>query len=463
MKSLEEYVELSKKIHGDITMIQPKSKKGSGFTTVVKPKRKLKKIEVLPDTYLETRDQLVEKQEAMLKKYEKIQELRKKGRNIPASSLIKEYQQILGKDYVPELNTDPGEVVASYIVRSGPGPSYHYYYRFKQSSSIPNEQYLPLMKEVSCMENKSGDLFTFRFHVYQQKDGTLKIQGVEKFSYDAVMSAFENVFKKTLNSKLKTDIKISKSDYDVVNALGMFDIDNAFLPYSIGDYTVESGNTNIEINRITREKISEKGGGVKPYTFKITSQILKKVKIPEAVVEKIPEPVVEGIPEPIVEKIPESDSQKLKDLYKKLDWFKKTPLKLVGEKSRDGKRIRLTDEKQYERDRQIKKVEKEISDQIAYENKRKENKEPINKEYLNNKIAELTKQKTELGKRYDRSNDSDRALLFENILKKDEEIDGYKKKLGGSLKTNDNIENLKDYSKNLLWFDSRVKRKYKII
>ena len=305
MKTLDEYVKLSKK-----------RQQGGMSTTVIKPRKKIVKLELLPSTYLETKQELIDKQEELLKKYTKIQELRKKARNIPESYLIDEYKDLLGPNFVPELESDPGDVVESYVISGRNSPTYHYYYRFKQDASVNAEQYLPVLKEVKCMENRSGDMFTFRFNVFQQKDGVLKVQGLEAYSYEQVMTAFANVMGKTVNPKTtkKSNIVISQTDYNVIASLGMLTDKGEFYPMFVDGYTASGVNTQLKTSRITRIKLADRGGGIKPFSFTVGKASAVAIPVEPAsapavdavpVVAPVPEPVVEvpevSAPEPVVE------------------------------------------------------------------------------------------------------------------------------------------------------------------
>jgi hypothetical protein len=167
------------------------------------------------------------------------------------------------------------------------------------------------------MENRSGDMFTFRFNVFQQKDGVLKVQGLEAYSYEQVMTAFANVMGKTVNPKTtkKSNIVISQTDYNVIASLGMLTDKGEFYPMFVDGYTASGVNTQLKTSRITRIKLADRGGGIKPFSFTVGKASVVAIPVEPAsapaddavpVVAPVPEPVVETpvlapLPEPVVE------------------------------------------------------------------------------------------------------------------------------------------------------------------
>jgi hypothetical protein len=267
------------------------------------------------------------------------------------------------------------------------------------------------MKEIECLENKSGDMFTFRFHVYQKTDGTLKVQGLDKYDYNQVMEAFKNVLEiTTKKTTKKSNITISQLDFEIIDSLGMF-TNNELFPYKIENYNAVNGNTQIKINRITRQKIAEKGGGLKPFSFKPNVNTLTTIIEEEE--EVSPAPVIINNEEPE----PESPI------------FHTAPELLEIEES-------------YVTNKKIEQLEHQLwglqTRDLAKKNKSRRHAETQAERDLkiNKKIEELDTARQQERDRRKRVGSGDMSV-FKEIKP--------------------------DFGKNLLWKDSTIKRKFKIL
>jgi hypothetical protein len=187
---------------------------------------------------------------------------------------------------------------------------------------------------------------------------------------------------------------------------------NELYPYKIENYNAKSGNTQIKINRITRKKTSEKGGGLKPFSFKTLTTIIEE--------EAEEAPI--NIPEPIIE-----SSSKLIELKERLNKMENTPLAKKGELKKDGHGLRKNNETRKDRNKTIESINRQIK-----------------------KEKDIIKMKNDI---------NERSL----DLEEEEEMDK-KSARGGSLTDNMILkEKPVDLSKNLLWRDSTIKKKYKIL